>query len=344
MRAGSDTIIEKSAMIKDLIKRGLVASRAMRLAENLSDRKAVILMYHSVMDDPEAQRCTLGRIMHQTEVFRGQIEVIARHYDPVSMDDVLGFVRGEKELPQRAVAVTFDDGYLDNYEVAAPILERAGIPAAFYVTVDCIETGKLPWPSRLRFAFYTTQLREWKDEYGKAYPLSGDVQREKAYLRACDYCATLSGQVQECFVVALETELEIDPAKRPDGLMMNWDHVRSLVKRGHIVGSHTMTHPNMAHVPAECAHIELRESKRKLEEVLGFPTAHFSYPCPALAPHWKRNTIELCRQLGYLTAVTSNSGPVRRNDDPLSLHRAQPTKRVESLRWNVDCSFLGRAV
>jgi peptidoglycan/xylan/chitin deacetylase (PgdA/CDA1 family) len=46
---------------------------------------------------------------------------------------------------RRAVAVKFDDGYRDNYEIAAPILEKAGVPATFYVTVDCVESGKLPW-------------------------------------------------------------------------------------------------------------------------------------------------------------------------------------------------------
>ena len=217
-------------MTKSLIKRGLIASHALQWVGRLHDRQVVILIYHSVMD-PDSGRNTLGRIMHRPNVFRGHAEMIARYYNPVSMDDVLRFVKGECDLPPRAVAVTFDDGYLDNYEVAAPILERAGVPATFYVAVDCIDTGKLPWPARLRYAFFTTRLARWNDQRGVIRPLNSGQLREDALLQASDYCATLVGSFQEDFVKAVETELEVDP-QRQGGLMMNWDHVRALVARG----------------------------------------------------------------------------------------------------------------
>lgn len=328
-------------MIKSLIKRSLVASRALQLAGRLRDRQVVILMYHSVMD-PAAGQNTLGRIMHGPEVFRQHMEMIARHYDPVSMDDVLRFLRGEKTLPSRAVAITFDDGYLDNYEAAAPILDGVGVPATFYVAVGCIDTGKLPWPGRLRYAFFSTRSHRWKDHRGIERPLSNGEERERVLLHASDYCATLCGSAQESFVASVETELEVDSQKNL-GMMMNWGQLRSLASRGHSVGSHTMTHPNVAQVSDQQARSELSESKRRMEEALGTPVVHFSYPCPALSPHWKESTVEICRQSGYLTAVTTDGGAVHRCDDPLRLRRSGPTKRVDGLRWSVDCSFLGRA-
>lgn len=297
-------------------------------------------MYHSVLD-PESGSNTLGRTMHSPEVFRGHAEIIARYYDPVSMDDVLKFLQGKKDLPPRAVAVTFDDGYRDNYEMAAPILDGAGVPATFYVAVGSIESGNLPWPARLRYAFYTTALTRWSDPHGALHLLTTGPEREQAMLFASDYCAPLSGSPQESFVQAVEAELEVDP-KRHRGLMMNWDHLRALVDHGHIVGSHTMTHPNLAHVSDEQARIELFESKRRLEAELGSPVLHFAYPCPALQPHWKETTVEISRQAGYLTAVTTDGGSVCRRDDPLHLRRAGPTKKIEGLRWSVDCCLLGR--
>jgi len=103
-----------------------------------------------------------------------------------------------------------------------------------------------------------------------------------------------------------------------------------------------MSHPNMAHVSDQQARVELGESKRRLEQALGSPVDHFSYPCPALTPHWKESTVEMCRQLGYLTAVTTDGGAARQHDNPLRLRRSGPTKRIEGLRWSVDCSFAGR--
>jgi peptidoglycan/xylan/chitin deacetylase (PgdA/CDA1 family) len=329
-------------MGKDWIKRGLIASGLTRVAGKLNGKGVAILMYHSVMDEPAQQGQTLGRIIHSSNAFERQMEVIAGEYQPVALDDVLSFVRGEKELPARAVVVTFDDGYADNCEVAVPILNRVGVRATFYVTVDCIETAKLPWPSRLRFVFFTTKKKSWEGQDGSIWPLQDSEQRDRAFLAACDDCARLAGEAQGQWVRGIESELQTGACNQR--LMMTWDQVRDLVRKGHVVGSHTLSHPNMAYIGEEDATKELRESKRKLEHALNASIIHFSYPCPALSPHWNERTLKISRAAGYQTAVTTDGGMVRRHDSPLSLHRVRPTKEVVGLRWNLECTFLGRAV
>ena len=330
-------------MRKNWIKRGLMASSITRLVGRFNGKGVVILMYHSVMDEPGRESSTLGGIIHSTAVFRRQMELIAREYMPVTLDDVLFFVRGEKELPPRAVVVTFDDGYADNHEVAVPILDRVGVPATFYIIADCVETAKLPWPSRLRYAFFTSKESWWKQD--KTIWSLGDLEkRDRAFLHACDLCATLAGETQEAFVRRIDGELNVEAVKPTKRLMMTWGQARDLVKKGYIVGSHTMTHPNMAYIAAADATRELKESKRKLEAALNSPTIHFSYPCPALSPHWNERTREISLDVGYQTAVTTNGGMVRRQDDPLSLRRIPPTKDVDGLRWNLECTFLRRKV
>ena len=72
--------------------------------------------------------------------------------------------------------------------------------------------------------------------------------------------------------------------------MMDYAQLRSLVGQGHSIGSHTLTHPNVAYLELEAAHRELAESKHRLEEALKSPIPHFSYPCPALSPSLGRGT------------------------------------------------------
>ncbi len=314
----------------------------MRFAGRFSGPKVVILMYHSVMDHPERELSTLGGIVHSTEIFREQMRMLAREYHPVTMNDVVCFVKGERELPSQAVVVTFDDGYADNYEVAMPILNEVGVPAIFYVTVDSVDRGSPPWPAGLRHSFSTTRKSEWVDSSGKKWAVSEDAERNHAFLHSCDECAKLSGDCQKQYLRLIETQLEVKPLNSSKNLMMNWDQTRGLLANGHLVGSHTMTHPNVAFVTDNEAKIELSQSKQRLEEVLGFPIVHFSYPCPALTPHWKQSTAELTRQIGYQTAVTTDGGAVRLHDDPLCLRRARPTKEVQGLRWNLEGGFLGR--
>jgi peptidoglycan/xylan/chitin deacetylase (PgdA/CDA1 family) len=120
--------------------------------------------------------------------------------------------------------------------------------------------------------------------------------------------------------------------------------VRGLAQRGHIVGSHTMTHPNLAHLGVEDARRELVESKRRMEAQINAKVVHFSYPCPALFPNWTEQTTEESQRAGYETAVTTSSGLARRNDNPLALKRVRPSKTVDGLRWNLETAFAGRAV
>ncbi len=301
-------------------------------------------MYHSVLDDPKVVADSLGGMIHSREIFQGQMELLARHFCPVTLDDVARFVRAEKGLPERSVVVTFDDGYVDNLEMAMPILDRVEIPATFYVTVDCIQNRRLPWPSRLRFSMRRTPKSSWIDETEKTWRLDNESDREQAFLSACDRVAKLSGSAQELLVCRIETELECKLPDDASKLMMTWDQVKALTRNGHIVGSHTMTHPNMAFVSCEDARREFAESKQQMEAHLNTRVTHFSYPCPALYPNWTEQTIAESRSCGYETAVTTSPGTVRPGDNLLALRRVRPSKSVDGLRWNLEMAFAGRAV
>lgn len=329
---------------KNWVKRSLVSSRALGFASRLNRPGVAILMYHSVMVEPRLHATTLGEIVHSAEMFRRQMEVIARHYNPVSLDETLVFVEGQTQMPPKPVVLTFDDGYADNFEVAAPILNEFGIPGVFYVTVACVDQATPPWVSRVRHAFSSTKKTTWSGLNGQGRPLGNATERDQAFTAACEHCACLTGDAQERFVDSVEREFEPEPLPGRARLMMRWEQARELVRQGHIVGSHTMTHPNLAHVTDGELQFELEQSKRRLEQELSSPVIHFSYPCPILQPHWSARTVQVCRKLGYRTAVTTNSGPVREGDDPLSLHRVSPTAEVDGLRWNLECTFLGRAM
>jgi peptidoglycan/xylan/chitin deacetylase (PgdA/CDA1 family) len=327
--------------LKIVAKKLLLASQALRL---LKKKGVAVLMYHSVKELPEEHANTLGGIVHSTALFRQQMEMLARHWTPVSMDDVLLFTRGEKELPAQCFAVTFDDGYADNFEIAAPIMEEFGIPGAFYITVGYIETGKLPWAVIIRHAFATTKQKSWTAPNGSVFSTSDAAARKLAFAEACQHLSVLTGSEQELAVQKIEQQLAVPQIMQPD-LMLKWEQVRELAKRGHVVGSHTVSHPNLAHVKdnANLRH-ELSESKRQLDTQLGSPVRHFSYPVPALRPHWTPRTVEVSRDTGYFTAVTTNPGLVNVHDDPLSLHRVRAAYDMDEFRWVLESSLAGRAV
>lgn len=338
-------------MLTSWIKKALLKTRFLRLASSYSSSTVAILMYHSVMDDPVTAELVLGGIAHSTKIFRAQMEIVARDFHPVSMEDVYLFLGGERTLPERSVAVTFDDGYADNYQAATQILTPLGVPAAFYVTVDSIDNQRLPWPARLRYSFLTSKKESWSDEGktipgkvspGKIWPLGGKQERNRVFEHASELACRLSGDHQDEYVASIERELDSTIDHSSAQFMMTWSELRTLACNGYIVGSHTLTHPNVAQIPEDQMRRELTGAKRRLEQELSASVIHFSYPCPALQPHWSDRTVTATREIGYKTAVTTNPGAVRRNDDPLCLRRIRPTKTVDDFRWNLEYAYLRR--
>jgi peptidoglycan/xylan/chitin deacetylase (PgdA/CDA1 family) len=329
---------------KRLIKRILVGSRIPQAWSRLYRPRLVILRYHSVVDNPRTFYSTIGMgIIHSTALFRRQMELVARKFNPLRIEDALQFIRNRKQFPRRAVVITFDDGYRDNYEIAAPILEYYGLRAAFYITTDPIQNSKAPWFCRLRYAFHTTEVKSWVDlATGYQHRLACEEDRREAFHSASRYCSTLVGERQESFIYSVLKELHDDGLVGSYNLMMDWDQIKELHCREHIIGSHTMTHPNLAFVSFSEACEEMRDSKQALEEKLGGPIMHFSYPSPCLQPHWTEKTVLLSAKLGYQTGVTCYSGGAVQSDNPLALPRVAVPQDLEEFQWIVEAGLAGR--
>ena len=316
----------------------------MRLAVHALPTSIAILRYHSIQEDRALYGNSIGEaIIHSLATFQQQMETVAVQFDPVSLDDALAFLRGEKVLPRRPVVVTFDDGYADNAELAAPVLNRLGIPATFYVTVDPVDSSQPPWFCRLRHAFAATKKETWLDSAGgRSHNLENAPQRKAAFLVASERCARKTAAAQNEALQIVEKELEIEPFAPGPRFMMSWEQVRSLRKAGHIIGSHTLSHPNLAHVSTQELAEECRESKKRLERELGEEVIHFSYPSPILQPHWSEQTVNATKACGYQTAVTSTAGVVRSGNDPFHLQRMVVPQEQDEFLWTLECTLLGR--
>lgn len=329
---------------KEYLRRMLVGSRVLDVAGRFAAPSAAILMYHSVRDNPAELSDLVGPgITHAASVFERQMEIVSRDFTPVTLEDILRCLKGEAKLPRRAVAVTFDDGFADNEEIAAPILARFGIRAAFYATVGLMGTSNVPWYCRLRYVFLRTRKNEWNMPGGKSWNLRESAGRDTALLAAFALCAPMVADTQERAIRQIETTLDVDVPALGRPLMMSWDQLRKLQRSGHIAGSHTLTHPNVAHVSDEQdARRELVESKGRMETELGTEVAHFSYPHPALSPQWSPKTLTLTAEAGYKSAVTTTFGPVLAGADPLCLKRALVPRHEDHFRWNLGRTLLGK--
>ncbi len=332
-----------SELLKSTVKKAFVRSRVLNVASRFASPAIVILRYHSVLDATESQAKSIGpTIIHRLKLFKQQMDVVARLYNPVTLDEVDSSLK-TGNITKKSVAITFDDGFKDNYTYAFPILEQYRLKAAFYITTSSIESDHPPWFCRLQHAFRNTTETAWCDSFkGVKYPISEPNEWRIAFLTASKRCSVLIGEEQDRVIGRIEEDLGISPITSNADLMMNWKEIRALHQHGHIIGSHTQSHPNLAFVGENELSSELQGAKQTIENRINAPVHHFSYPSPIGQPHWNDKTIAMAKASGYQTSVTCTRGRNLAGGNALALKRMAVPFTIADFVWNLELCFLGR--
>jgi len=309
----------------------------LRIANRFHRSNIAILKYHSVQDRPESLDDTISpSTIVPTAAFRRHMRIVAKAYNPVTMDDILRCANGEADLPRRPVAVTFDDGYRDNYAIARPILNEMGIKATIYVTAGSAGNVEPPWFCRIRHAVWSTKKEECLAICESVLRFRDRNDRVDSVRLVSQRCARLVGEELEQEVRRIEDLLEVSPCVPEERLMMNWDEIREMSREGHLIGSHTISHPNVSYLETDKLQWELTESRRIIEKNIGQPVEHFSYPNPALSPHMNAATTVAVRNAGYKTAVVSTCGKMNLSCDVYSMKRTWSPADEDQFVWNIE--------
>lgn len=208
------------------------------------------------------------------------IQYITSRYQVVLLEDWV--LSGEKQAAAKLATISFDDGYWDNLEYAAPILEKYHCPASFYVVTDCIEHNRLTWTHTLEHAFLHTH----KDQVAMYFDfLPGPLQTESLPGRRAkmDYVRRLLPFLRRCshtqrMQVVEHVQRMFADVRYPE-LMMSWHDLLQLKNAGHYIGSHTVSHAVLSTMEDRAqVQRELRQSGRAIEEALGYFPCSVSYP------------------------------------------------------------------
>jgi len=318
-------------MVAGLVKRlarQAVAGAAVgsRLWPPVPSGQAVVLRYHRVGGSAE-QPLPLAV---PAEEFDAQLAFLRSRCQVVSPRELAEAVAEERPLPRDAVAITFDDGYEDNFSVAFPLLKKHGLTAAFFATAGWVEQTAVLWWDRLH-EYVLESAREGNAPVGHE-ALPGPVA---AALGAAGLARPGGPAALERELVAAVRGLGLPPSEL-DALVeriaealgageppperyqpMNWVQVKLLREGGMEIGSHTMSHARLSTLPVELAHQELEQSKALLEEKLDETVDMLAYP----AGDCNQDVMDLAVEAGYEAAFTTQAGPVRSGDDALALRR-----------------------
>ncbi len=302
-----------------------------------------MLMYHRIAreDDPGFVGDP-AVISAAPEVFERQIRLVQRWFSPISLHDLLEFVVDRRPLPSRPALITFDDGYLDNYTAAFPVLRRAGVPAVVFLMTSFMGTGRRPWWDMLDHLFRGTR-QPWADipVIGRR-PLGTHRERRAALREFAEELKNLPGDEMSGAIDGAASALEVAPV--PDGprLFMNWDEIRTMAAEGISFQPHTHTHPILSRVSEEQVHAEVAESVRQVAENLGSPPVAFAYP-NGRPKDYGEVARRALREAGIPLAFATTPGPVRLQavrEAPLDIPRVGVYRGDRSARFAVKVAGL----
>jgi peptidoglycan/xylan/chitin deacetylase (PgdA/CDA1 family)/CelD/BcsL family acetyltransferase involved in cellulose biosynthesis len=237
--------------------------------------------------------------------FEHQLRRLQRLGTIVPLETSLRQLTTGQPLPPRAIALTFDDGYRDNLEVGAPVLERLGLPATFFLVPGILDGTVSPWWETVAWAVQRT-ARTSLDWEGQTLPLGGRAGRRTLEL-VTDRLKEHDQVGRAAAVAELLERLEPDGEPDHRRLFLDWDGARELLRRGFEVGAHSMDHAILARESPAAQLTDLVESRRRLEAELDVAVDVLAYPNGSRADY-DAATVDAARRAGYSHGLTARSG------------------------------------
>ena len=212
------------------------------------------------------------------DVFDGHVRCLKSHFDVVTPPDLPDILRRGKG---RYVLLTFDDGYLDNYRVAFPILKTHGVLATFFVATGFLDDPHLAWWDEIAWMVRTSRKHRIEaNPWLSTQVVFDEPDREVAIrvlLSAYKLMPTNSNEAYLEFLAEATGSGRYGPA-HGDRTWMTWAMLREMRAAGMLVGGHTVNHPVLARLAPERQWEEISACGERLEHELGEPMRYFSYP------------------------------------------------------------------
>lgn len=324
--------------------------RELRRWQTKFHRRGLILVYHRIATVDKDPWGTCVR----EENFAGQLKVIKESADPIPLAEMVR-ARSDADLPKRPVSITFDDGYIDNFITAAPLLERFAVPATMFLTTGYFSAAREYWWDELerfilgpgpRTGMLTVESkrgpRRWSYETGACCSSEPCVDphwrawepapgpRETLYQAVYDFLETLPLEEKYSVLDQVRHWAGAAAESRAGYRTVSETEARELAQKPFIeIGAHTITHPVLSALSVDEQKNEIQASKAALERITGKPVAAFAYPYGKRF-HYSKATTSLVRECGFEYGCSNFWGVVTTRTKRFEL------PRIQALDWGPE--------
>ena len=292
---------ERERLARVLLRSGFSALLSLLPAKD----SLLVLTYHRV-GDAESDPWDPGIFSATADEFDAQISYLKQKNLLVTLDEALAFVDGsDKDKSNRCrVLLTFDDGYLDNYQIAYPILKSHGAQAVFFLCSSIVGSCYVPWWDHIGYLVKSGSRKR----FSLKYPTSLHIDIVKNGLRESireivDVFKSSQNLDPERFICELRDAAGGNDLPMNARRFLNWDEAREMLAGGMEIGAHTHTHPMLSKLSQEEQRKELAESRAIIGQKLGIKVDTFAYPFGSPTTFTKE-TEKIVEEMGFRGAFS----------------------------------------
>ena len=287
-------------MIKSYLKKVIAFSSSLFGVPSIaaaSGQNGRILMYHRVID-PQQSSILIQPGMYVTpKTFAMQMEFLAKTCNVISLEEFVDSKLAGKILSPKTVAITFDDGWLDNYTNAFPVLKAFSLPATIFLSTSYINSSEILWTDVVGVA-----VQAITNGYDMKEALAGmgaDADSNDRHVVELFYELVLFGQKEKAEHLVLDRVIDTLKDYPPEQcekiiwvlklafgskicsvgrVFLSWDEVREMSKSQITFGSHSHSHKNLIRLTSDEVRNDVGMSRQLLNDNGALSTSLFCYP------------------------------------------------------------------
>ncbi len=300
----------------------------------------LVFNYHRVGD---ASSCDFDRgvMAVSADQLDRQIVLLKRQAQIIGLTEALYLLNHPAQMKRPYALLTFDDGYLDNYEVALPVLRAHGCSAVFFVVPQMVGTAALPWWDEISFLIRNSRRSRLEMPPPLRLTVDSGSDRESAIETVLRFFKSRENRDPDRFLARLREQAGVQISAQPRRFM-NWPEIRELVHYEMEIGSHTLSHPILSRLPAEEQLHELVSSKKEIEAHTRTRTRALAYPLGSRSA-FTETTRRLVLEAGYEAAFSFFGGTNSPPDCRLTnVRRVAPWPSADSQAFDMEIDLLTR--
>jgi len=290
---------------------------------------AAILVYHRVGIFQDKWSISTIAVLE----FEKQMKYLKKTYNILDLEELVSLIKEKKAIPKKTVVITFDDGYLDNYTFAFPILKKYKIPATIFLTTGYVGSNKIFWWDKLGYIIFNTKIEKINlKDFGEIYPKSirQSIQSFESFI---EKFKNIPEEKRKDLIEELLNSTNVTiPKQIVKDTILSWDQVKEMAENGIKFGAHTVNHPILTQISMKNAENEIVNSKKDIEKHINEPVRTFCYP-NGLSTDFNNEIKNLLEENDFSCALTLIPKMVTLNSDLFELGRIPPGEDFHTFKY-----------